>query len=151
MINSFKFTILLLFGFATFSCSPKNHKSTITTANIEKSCIDRVISADNALGSARNHNCEVMSLSETIKLYTDGIDKIDFKDCPADFTKAFDDHKKAWVEMLTITDKYPDLRGEMHDLFKILEEGKDKASFDPLLATIWSTWADVEKSMEQSK
>jgi len=148
MKNSFKISMLLLLASAIINCTTQKQKSTPDSSINEKSCMDQVIAIDNDIGGTRNHNCEVMSLSETIKIYTAGIDKIDFKGCPSDFSKAFDDHKKAWTAMLAVTDKYPDLRGEMHDLFKILEEGKDKDSFKPLLAKIWSTWADVEKAME---
>lgn len=121
----------------------------MNTGNIqkEKDCITHVIAIDDTIGKARNHNCETISLSETIRIYISEIDKIDFSDCPSNFKQAFDSHKEAWSKMITITDKYPDLRGEMHDLFKVLEGGENKKEFKILLDSIWSTWGEVEKAM----
>lgn len=115
----------------------------------EKTCINKVIAQDDALGKIRNHSCETISLSETIRNYTNGIEKINFEDCPKGFTKAFKEHKNAWIEILVITNKYPNLRGEMHQLFDELGKGEDKESFKPLLDAIWTTWAKVEKSMKK--
>lgn len=47
--------------------------------------------------------------------------------------------------MLEITNKYPELRGEMHNLFDQLEKGNDAAEFKRYLKQIWDTWAEIEK------
>jgi len=147
MKNISQVVLLLLVVLVTFHCTNKKPNPKNSTPGDEKNCIEHVIAIDDSIGGLRNHNCEKISLSETIKIYTDGIENISFDYCPRNFSKAFEAHKKAWVAMMEVTDKYPDLRGEMHDLFKILEEGEDKDSFKPLLDKIWSTWADVEKAM----
>jgi len=139
-----KLLFLLCIGLIGLGCATKRASSKIS----EKSCIDNVIAKDSALGSIRNHNCETKSLSETIKIYTSEIDKIDFKDCPENFRLAFNDHKNAWTAMLEVTDKHSDLRGEMHDLFKVIEQGEDRLRFKELLDAVWATWGDVENSMK---
>jgi len=53
------------------------------------------------------------------------------------------------MAVLPITDRYPDLREEMHDLFKKLETGKDAEVSKPLVKTIWATWAEVEQAMKE--
>ena len=143
--------ILPLLSMLFLNCSSKKQSTDKNLAVSYQSCIDHIIAVDDSIGKIRNHNCEKISLSETIKVYTTGIENLDFNNCPGDFTNAFQRHKKAWTQMLQVTDKHPNLRGEMHDLFKILEEGKDKEFFKPLLDKIWSTWAEVEKSMAINK
>lgn len=142
-----KIALLLIIGLVTFGCTPKKKTSQDKVMDA-KSCVEHVIAVDDSIGRLRNHNCEKISLSETIKIYVNGIESINFENCPEDFTKAFKDHKDAWKDMITLTDKFPDLRGEMHDLFKIIEKGEEKDIFKPLLDNIWATWADVEKSMK---
>ena len=46
--------------------------------------------------------------------------------------------------MTMVTDQYPNLRGEMHDLFDIIEKGKDSGAFKTHLKAIWDTWENVE-------
>lgn len=137
---------------ALFFCACSNPNTTTssteaTAPSVEKVCINKVIEVDAILGAARNHACEKISLSQTIKEYSKGIDNIDFAQCPKKFTTAFKKHQTAWLNMLMITDKYPDLRGEMHDLFKQLEETQDAERFKILLKDIWDTWAEVEQEM----
>ena len=64
--------------------------------------MERVMAKDAKLGKIRNHNCEKISLSETILIYVDNLKKIDFSDCPEDFTKAFQSHQGAWLEMIKV-------------------------------------------------
>jgi hypothetical protein len=140
---------LIIGCFATFSCTPSNSSnkplSKINISPLEKTCIEKVITLDEKLGKNRNHSCETISLSRAIRNYTTEIDKIDFSNCPENFSKAFKEHKNAWLKILKITDKYSELRGEMHQLFKLLEQGEDKEEFKSLLDSIWKTWEDVEK------
>jgi hypothetical protein len=110
-------------------------------------CIERVIAMDDSLGTVRNHACEQISLSETIQQYVQSLEKVDFQNCPSAFTTAFQRHLEAWTQMITVTDHYPDLRGEMHDLFDIIEQGEYQAEFKPRLAAIWDTWSEVERAM----
>ncbi|MFN0034398.1 MAG: hypothetical protein ACKVUS_04975 [Saprospiraceae bacterium] len=113
-----------------------------------KDCIAHAIALDDSLGKARNHACEAIGLSETIRQYATGMGKINHQNCPAAFTEAFKKHREAWLALIPITDQYPELRGEMHDLFKQIEAGEHAAQFKPLVKTVWDTWAEVEAAMK---
>ncbi len=110
-------------------------------------CMERIIALDDSLGTVRNHACERISLSETIRNYVADIRALDFSSCPADFTKAFEEHVLAWEEMIVVTDEYPDLRGEMHDLFDDIKEGEHEYYLNKHLDAIWGTWAEVEDAL----
>lgn len=101
------------------------------------------------MGKARNHACETISLSETIRQYADAMGKINYRNCPEDFSAAFGRHQKAWLALLPVTDQYPNLRGEMHDLFAQIEAGDHAEQFKPLVKTVWDTWAEVEAAMKE--
>ena len=126
-----------------FACKQKDTKE---SEGHSKACIDSIFKKDDALGAIRNHDSEVMSLSETINRYTAELNKLDFTNCPNAFTTAFNDHIQAWDEMRVVTDQYPDLRGEMHDLFDRIEKGKDSVQFKLRLKAIWDTWEPIEKA-----
>lgn len=111
----------------------------------DKQCINKVIAADDSLGKIRNLECKKHALSQTITSYTLAMRKIQKQDCPKEFSKAFDLHIQSWDNILVVTDKYPSIRGEMHDLFKQLEKSKDSIEFKKLQAEIWKTWVEVEK------
>ncbi len=141
------FSILML---ACNSSTPKNNTSSSHDSTaLGKECIKKVIALDDSLGTVRNHACETISLSETIQKYVQGMEAINYNNCPEAFSTAFKKHREAWTAMLSITDQYPDLRGEMHDLFDGIEKGKDAAIFKPLLKAIWDTWAEVENAMKE--
>ncbi len=106
-------------------------------------CIDEVISQDSYLGKMRNRASETISLSDAIYQYTGAISNLDFQDCPGDFVKAFKRHVSAWSDLLVVTDEYPTMRGEMHELFDRLQAGKHSKIFNPLLASVWDTWEEV--------
>ncbi len=124
---------------------PKSPQSTdSTTTSNSTSCIEYIIAQDDSLGGVRNHACENISLAETILQYATAVEQLDYSNCPSGFEAAFRNHCKAWRQMIPFVEKYPDLRGEMHDLFDEFEVGKDTAEFRPLLKEVWDTWADVE-------
>lgn len=127
------------------SCQEKNQPEK------EQDCIKSALAIDDSIGKIRNHECERISLSRTISNYTTGMKAIDMKDCPNSFSNAYDLHRKAWDEVLPITNKYPELRGEMHDLFKQIEAGKDSVLFKKRVAAVWATWAEVEKASERKE
>ena len=129
--------------------SPKPPQSpNPTTTSKAASCIEYIIAQDGSLGGIRNHACEKISLAQTIRQYADAIEQLDYTNCPPAFEAAFTNHIRAWREMIPLVEKYPELRGEMHDLFDELEKGKDTDEFKPLLKSIWDTWGEVEKAME---
>lgn len=133
--------IVLLIGLCLFHIHCFSQKT-------EDDCIKHVIATDSDFGTIRNHACKQQSLSKTVKEYVYNLNTIDFSNCPKSFTKAFHDHIKAWEAILPIVKKHSDLRGEMHDLFKIIEESDDSEVFKKLVADIWSTWAVIEEEMK---
>ncbi len=153
-----KTKILLLICVAlgcTLSCkeSKENKETTETEAVIEEvastpTCIEKILAEDGTYGKERNHACETISLEETINKYTAQIRSLDYTDCPEAFTKAFLDHITAWDSIVPVTSKYPDLRGEMHDLFDEIEQSADSMEFKERLALIWSTWEAVEAAQK---
>jgi hypothetical protein len=110
--------------------------------------ISYVIAQDDSLGVVRNHASETQSLAEAIRDYTDALANLDYSQCPEEFTTAFERHRKAWAKLIPFVEKYPDLRGEMHDLFDQLEKGPEAATFKPLVDDVRVTWQEVEKTME---
>nr|WP_294935158.1 hypothetical protein [uncultured Flavobacterium sp.] len=137
-----KLILLAMLFCLSFSC----RRDDTTVVKKERRCIDRVLVEDDAIGKLRNQECKTASMSRTILNYTDRMKAIDLKDCPENFTKAYTAHRKAWEDLVPITDNYPALRGEMHDLFRQIETGKDSVLFKKRVAEVWSTWAEVEKA-----
>lgn len=111
-------------------------------------CMKNAIALDDSLGRARNYACERISLSETIREYVAGMEKIDFGACPTDFSEGFRQHIAAWSALLPLTDKHADLRGEMHVLFKQLESGPEGEAFKAGVKKVWDTWALVEAAIK---
>ena len=138
---------VLIYAFL-LSCNSENPKP--GPRNImERNCMAKIIVLDDSLGRIRNHACEKIALSPTIKQYIASLHKLNDKNCPSDFNTAFDKHLDAWENILVVTDKYPDLRGEMTVLFKQLETGEHASEFIPLQKAIWDTWADIDVVLER--
>ena len=138
----------LFLVFAQLSCnipSGARHESDADSTSNEL-CIKHVVSFDDSLSSLRNHDCENMSMSESIYRYTSAIGSVSFEDCPDEFIRAYKRHQQAWLEMLRVTDKYTDMRGEMHQLFDSIQSGKDSTAIKERLRLIWSTWDEVKAS-----
>jgi hypothetical protein len=53
---------------------------------------------------------------------------------------------EAWKMVTKVTDKYPLLRGELHDIFAELEKSKDSTEFNDLVKQVWNTWKKVEEN-----
>ena len=141
---SFKILMIMLVILSLLNCNSSN-KHSIQLSKPE--CIKNVIAFDDSLGTIRNHACEKISLSKTIQNYTYALENIDFSNCPTEFSNAFNTHINAWKNMMSLTNKYPNLRAEMHALFDTIKQGKDSIEFKPLLDNIWSTWTDIEKTL----
>ncbi len=109
-------------------------------------CIEYTLSFDDSLGRIRNHQCETLSLEQSISNYLDGLSQLHMEQCPEAFREAFHVHLKAWSEMIHVVKHYPALRGEMHHLFNTLERSPDSLEFKMRLANIWTTWSAVEAS-----
>ena len=113
--------------------------------------IRSVLARDELIGKERNLNPHRMSLAESVRQYVEGMEAIDTSDCPDDFTRAFRRHQAAWVDLEQPLEQYGDLRGEMHDLFDIIEgpDNPGAEDFKPLVANIWSTWEEVQASLDR--
>lgn len=137
-----------------FACNGSKPKSIYLIQSKHKSdgknCFQQVFAVDDHLGNIRNHACEKASLSKAIKDYASGLKEIDYTDCGEAFAMAFEKHRQAWLSALPITDKYPDLRGEMHDLFAQLEAGEDGENFKLIVKSIWGTWNEIEQTITEA-
>jgi len=146
------FAILLVTA-SLLACSKSQHKQTsqqpLSTNLSSRDCVKSVIALDDSLGKVRNHACETLSLAQTIQNYANGLQRIDFRNCPPGFTAAFAKHRQAWLDMIPLAETHPELRGEMHVLFDKLEKGADAETFKPLLKAIWDTWAEIETAMKE--
>ena len=139
----FILTLLLL------GCNGANKKENSSDSNMEGksiNCINQIIKKDSILGDIRNHSTERISLSETIDNYSKSLKSLDFSNCPEDFELAFNKHIDAWLDFRKLSDKYPLLRGELHDIFSIIEKSKDSIEFKSRLNEILETWKLVEQS-----
>ncbi len=132
-----------------------NEDGTIGAADFEAGlppqrfgCMAEAIALDDSLGYIRNHACETLPLSQSIRQYAAAIESIDFRGCPEPFSAGFKKHAAAWLALLPVTDQYPDLRGEMHTLFKQLESGRHAEQFKPLVKSVWDTWGEIEEAMK---
>jgi hypothetical protein len=71
---------------------------------------------------------------------------LDYSYCPEEFELAFHKHIDAWLDFRKVSDKYPLLRGELHDIFSIIEKSKDSTEFKSRLNQILETWKIVEQN-----
>lgn len=128
----------------------KTYKTTkdasVKNVDLQKDCMTYILKQDDSLGTIRNHNCEKISLSNTIKTYVNSVNNLNFNNCAPKFEQAFKGHMGAWTKMQQVTDNYPNLRGELHDLFDAIEQSKDSTTFKLLLKNIWETWEVVENA-----
>ena len=136
---------------ALYSCNQDKQASAQTELNNKSTdCIRYILSQDDSLGKIRNEASFIMPLSASIHNYTSDLQALNYKLCPTDFTIAFNNHIKAWQEMIPTVDPYSEMRGEMHYLFKEIEN-LDPDQFNLALENIWDTWDVVEKSKLQNK
>ncbi len=105
-----------------------------------------VLSVDGELGIQRNGATETESIVSSIRTYLAGIDGTDFSACPDDFTEAFRWHRDAWEKSIVFFERFPNLRGEMHELFETIrsEGGETQIELERIEALIWDSWAEVE-------
>ena len=114
-----------------------------------KTCIDRIISGDSEYGTIRNHDPEEMPISQAIVNYVRNIRSMDYSNCPEDFSSLFNAHILAWEELIPLTEKHLELRGEMHDVFNEIEKSGDADQFNQGVKKIWETWGELEEWMKQ--
>ncbi|WGD35174.1 hypothetical protein [Olleya sp. YS] len=132
----------IIFSFSLVLISCNTQKSDVLK---QTACIDTILKQDDSLGRIRNDASKEHSLSNTILSYTDALNALDYSNCPESFSSAFKGHIDAWNNMMLITNKYPTLRGEMHDVFDSIKTTKDSVAFKIFLKDIWDTWDTIEK------
>ena len=111
-------------------------------------CITFIIEEDNVLGELRNKAPLDIPLHKAIKQYAEALYNLDYTECPEEFTKAFLAHVADWESLIPIAKKYPDKRGEMHDVFDELRETEDGEAFEQRINEIRASWKIVEKFVE---
>jgi hypothetical protein len=122
------------------ACTARTEES---DAAHERECIEVILATDDSLGQLRNNASKTMPLSTVIRGYVHDLKQLETHGCPDDFVVAVDAHRAAWIGMLDITDKYPDLRGEMHVLFDSIAAGRDSTGYKIRLQAVWDTWEVV--------
>lgn len=112
--------------------------------------VSAVLAADAAAGRARNHAPETGPVAEAVRDYVAAMDAIELAATPPAFRVAFERHRDAWAALAPYLDRFPEERGEMHDVFDRLADpsrNPDAATFETLVAEVWATWDEVEASM----
>ena len=135
--------IFLFFALLLFGCNGSN------TEQEKRNCFKQVFEKDSIFGNTRNHASEKMPLSNAITKYSKNLKSLDFSKCSEAFESAFQKHIDAWLNFKKVSDKYPLLRGELHDIFLIIEKGKDSTEFRSRLNQILETWKMVEQSSSE--
>lgn len=125
---------------------PKQNASDSSDKNSQIECVKRIYSKDSVLGAARNLASENISISLAITNYTTGLESLDYTNCPYNFVTSFQEHIEAWKKVTIVTDKYPLIRGELHDIFSQLEKSDDSTEFKMLVKEVWDTWSKVEEN-----
>ncbi|HHL32379.1 MAG TPA: hypothetical protein ENJ41_07305 [Oceanospirillales bacterium] len=143
----FSILILTLLVLACNDSAQKNDETQLQSTHVKTTeCINSILEKDSRLGEIRNHSSEQISLSKTIDDYTHSVKSLDFNNCPDEFTTAFHNHLKAWQELKKVSDKYPELRGELHEIFAELEKTEDSSEFKLLQTKISDTWKVVKET-----
>lgn len=138
------FLSLILLG-----CNSSNKKDNTLLSNKEEksaNCVKLVFEKDSVFGHIRNYDSEKVPLSNAINTYLNNSKSLNFSNCPKEFELAFRKHIDAWLDFTKVSDKHPTLRGELHDIFAIIEKSKDSTEFKSRLAQIVETWKTVEEN-----
>ncbi|NNL16138.1 MAG: hypothetical protein HKO81_05810 [Flavobacteriaceae bacterium] len=144
-----KFLLVVLIISSILGCKDIGQKRVDTNLTPEENqtmCIERIFEKDSVLGEIRNHASEKVSLSQSIINYTKELESLDYSNCPEKFVSSFHEHIEAWKMVTKVTDDYPSLRGELHDIFSELEKSKDSTQFKSLVKQVWDTWNLVEEN-----
>ncbi len=140
--------IVLIF---LLGCKTDSHNENIITNHLEyssKECIDRIMEQDSILGEIRNNAPKSISLSESISDYTNNSKALNFAHCPEEFKTSYEKHIEAWQDFIKVTDQYASLRGELHEIFAMIEKSKDSVEYKHHLNQIIASW---ELVVEESK
>jgi len=140
---------LLLIIILLLGCKPTTEKQKSADIAVDKeamACVKMVFEKDSILGEIRNHSSKNISLSETINDYTKELESMNFTNCPEKFKSSFNAHIMAWRHLRSVTDKYPAMRGELHDIFASIEKSGDSTEFKALVQEVWDTWDLVKEN-----
>lgn len=113
--------------------------------------IRAVIEQDSRLGKLRNHFSEDAPVARAVEEYVAGLDALDLEHCPPDFVRALHRHRDAWHGSIAFFEEFPNLRGEIHDVFEMIRarDHSSRARLEAVEAEILSTWVAVQNSMSQ--
>lgn len=141
--------VIIFISLLVFGCNGHNKKNDSSASDVErkrKDCVKQIFEKDSIFGNIRNHDSEKISISEAIHNYSKNLKSLNYSNCPEKFETAFRNHIDAWIDFRKVSDKYPLLRGELHDIFAIMEKSKDSTEFKSRLDQILETWKIVEES-----
>ncbi|NND44119.1 MAG: hypothetical protein HKN58_02260 [Xanthomonadales bacterium] len=115
-----------------------------------QAAIESVLEQDSRLGAERNEATRHMPIARVIEQYVAGLDALDLASCPEDFMLAMRRHRDAWQASVKFFEAYPELRGEMHEVFeRIRAQGAAaRSGLEGAEAAIWGTWAEVENAVQ---
>lgn len=116
-----------------------------------QSCIERIIALDDKLSAIRNQGTKEQSISKTIKEYLAAMEQVDYSGCPPTLEPAIQQHLDVWKNIIPVTDKYDDRRGEMAPLFKELENSADGARVKAFVQRSYDTWMKVSQIVSENK
>ena len=143
-------TITLFLSIFLLGCNGVSKKGKDSySGKKSKSCVNQIFQKDSILGDIRNHASEDILLSEAINNYSNNLKSLDYSHCPKEFESAFHKHIDAWLDFRKVSDKYPSLRGELHDIFAIIEKSEDSSEFEARLNQILNTWKIVIETSSQ--
>jgi hypothetical protein len=145
-------SIILFLFILLLGCKDYNKKEDSNLLNEERKsidCVKQIFEKDSIFGGIRNHASEKISLSEAINNYSKNLMSLDFSNCTEEFELAFHKHIEAWLDFRKVSNKYPLLRGELHDIFTIIEKSEDSTKFKSKLDKILETWKIVKESSTQ--
>ena len=113
----------------------------------EIGCMASVIKADERLALARNAAPREMPIGDAVRAYLEAFESLDMSECPPPFREAIRRHLGAWRETLPWLDAYPELRGELHEVFDVIGRDERNAEFRAAVGQIIQTWSQVEQAM----
>ncbi len=144
-----KYLLILISFLLLLACKGNEEKPNTSDLKIETdktNCVNEIFKRDSLFGEIRNHSSEKISLSKTITIYSKNLKSLDYSNCPEEFKLAFHKHNEAWLDFRKVSNKYPLLRGELHDIFTKIEKSEDSTEFKSCLKQILETWKLVEES-----
>lgn len=104
--------------------------------------IDRILEVEVELGAERNNSSHKDPVHKSVERYISQLESIDLSATPTGFDTAFHKHIAAWKNALPLLKQYSKLRGDMHDVFKLIHQKTD--ALKPIEQSIWTTWYSIE-------